>query len=137
MLPVERGVAKDIEVMNKFAQEILDARKKETPEQMAERYDLLSLFMSRKDAEGEDFSDEYLRDMVLNMILAGRDTTAQSLAWTFYLLAQNPHIQEKAREEVDRVMGADGIPDYDTLKGLEYLHAVVTESLRLYPSVPR
>jgi len=132
----ERAISRDIAVMNKFAGDILEARKKEDPEQLQQRCDLLSLFISRKNVEGEEFSDDYLRDMILNMILAGRDTTAQSLAWTFYLLALHPEVRQKAREEVDRVLGTDA-PDYDSLKNLEYLHAIVTESLRLYPSVPR
>lgn len=140
-LPVERQIASDIKVMEQFAQEILEERKREKeehPETLAEKFDLLSLFMSRKNENDNDtdFSDQYLRDMILNMILAGRDTTAQSLAWTFYLLAQNPEIRKKAMKEVDEVLGGHH-PDYDSLKKLDYLHAIVTESLRLYPSVPR
>jgi len=74
--------------------------------------------------------------MILNMIIAGRDTTAQSLAWTCYLLALHPEVQKKAQEEVDRVLGEEP-PNFETLKDLEYIHAIVSESLRLYPSVPR
>ena len=74
--------------------------------------------------------------MILNMIIAGRDTTAQSLAWTCYLLAQHKEVREKIIEEVDSVLG-DADPDYESLKELTYLQAVITESLRLYPSVPR
>ena len=74
--------------------------------------------------------------MIMNMVIAGRDTTAQSLAWTFYLIAKNPKVQTKIQEEVDQILG-DSEPTYDTLKDMEYTYAVVTESLRLYPSVPR
>jgi len=135
--PAERMISKDIETMNKFADEILQARKNENAETLAGRFDLLSLFLSKKNSEGVEYSDTYLKDMILNMIIAGRDTTAQSLAWTCYLLAQHDHVRRKIMEEVDPILGDSGVPDYETLKSMEYLDAVVSESLRLYPSVPK
>ncbi|KAJ3118679.1 hypothetical protein HDU96_010009 [Phlyctochytrium bullatum] len=93
--------------------------------------DLLDLFMAY-DAE---ITDRQLRDMVLNMILAGRDTTAEALAWAFWILSSRPDVVEKMREEIDRTVG-DALPTYEEVPTLKYITAVFYETLRLYPSVP-
>lgn len=95
----------------------------------------LGLFMEDLQKRGETLNETFLRDLVLNFLIAGRDTTAQALAWTIFCLSIHPEIQEKAREEVHSVHGTDG-PEYDDVKRLPYLQAVLNETLRLYPSVP-
>ncbi|CAE7864987.1 CYP86A7, partial [Symbiodinium microadriaticum] len=80
-------------------------------------------------------SADFLTDMVLNFLLAGRDTTAQAMSWCLFLLMQSERVQEKVRSEISEVCGAEGI-DYEKLNKLRYLDATLRESLRLYPSVP-
>lgn len=91
-------------------------------------------------------NDQYLRDIVLNFMLAGRDTTAGTLSWFFYMLCKNPLIQEKVAEEVSQIVGVQGeeadinlfiqnLTD-SALDKMHYLHAALTETLRLYPAVP-
>lgn len=75
-----------------------------------------------------------LRDELLNILLAGRDTTASLLSHTFHVLARRPDIWAKLKAEVDTLDGKK--PDYETLRNLKYLKYVLTESLRLYPVVP-
>ncbi|KAJ3115814.1 hypothetical protein HDU96_011092, partial [Phlyctochytrium bullatum] len=92
--------------------------------------DLIDLFMAYDDG----ITDPQLRDMVLNMVLAGRDTTAQSLSWCIYTLTLRPDIVAKMREEISRTVG-DALPTYDKVSGMKYITAVFYETLRLYPSV--
>ncbi|KAL8734574.1 MAG: hypothetical protein Q9166_001474 [cf. Caloplaca sp. 2 TL-2023] len=80
-----------------------------------------------------------LRDQLLNVMLAGRDTTAVMLTWTFRLLAQHPDVLAKLRQEIGSVVGlgmASRLPDTNDLKKMKYLNLVFKEVLRLYPSVP-
>ncbi|KAH8684611.1 putative cytochrome P450 alkane hydroxylase [Tricladium varicosporioides] len=75
-----------------------------------------------------------LRDELLNILLAGRDTTASLLSHTFHVLARRPDIWNKLRAEVEELGGKT--PDYETLRDMKYLKYVLNESLRLYPVVP-
>jgi cytochrome P450 len=98
--------------------------------------DLLDLFMDAKTDGGELLSDSQLRDIVLNFILAGRDTTAQALAWSFWIISTNPEILVNIRNEAVRVLGSDRMARFEDMKSLVYAHAFFYEVLRLYPSVP-
>ncbi|KAK1265011.1 Cytochrome P450 86B1 [Acorus gramineus] len=84
--------------------------------------------------------DKFLRDMVLNFMIAGRDTTGAGLAWFFWLVSKNPHVETKLYEELKARFGeADEqtkVFDAESLRGLVYLHAALCEALRLYPPVP-
>lgn len=75
-----------------------------------------------------------LRSETLNVLLAGRDTTASLLAHTFFQLARRPDIWANLHAEIDELGGR--APDYETLKGMKYVKWVLNESLRLYPVVP-
>jgi len=100
------------------------------------RKSFVGLFLEDATKRGEVLSEDYLRDLVLNFLIAGRDTTAQALSWTLYCLAAHPEVEDKAREEVLDVCGDSGPLCYDDMNRLPYLQAVISESLRLYPSVP-
>ncbi|KFY57448.1 hypothetical protein V496_06417 [Pseudogymnoascus sp. VKM F-4515 (FW-2607)] len=76
-----------------------------------------------------------IRSEILNILLAGRDTTAGLLSNTFHVLARRPDVWAKLKQEVDQLEGKR--PDYETLRGMRYLKHVLNESLRLYPSVPQ
>ncbi|KAF9969183.1 hypothetical protein BGZ73_008590 [Actinomortierella ambigua] len=77
----------------------------------------------------------YLRDMLMNFMVAGRDTTASLLTWTFWHLAHHPDVVERMREEIDRFVG-DRVPDFEDIRQLKYMKQVVNEVLRLRPPVP-
>lgn len=72
----------------------------------------------------------------MDSIIAGRDTTAQALSWTIYLLTQHPEVVQKFREEIDRVT-PNSYPSYEAWKEMKYGQNVFAEALRLYPSVPK
>ena len=77
-----------------------------------------------------------LRDQLVSILLAGRDTTACTLAWSIYELSLQPHIVQKLRSEIIEKVGLERAPTYDDLKNMKYLQHVVNERLRLYPVVP-
>jgi len=99
------------------------------------RKSFVGLFLEDADKRGEHISEDFLRDLVLNFLIAGRDTTAQALSWAMYCLATHPEVEDKARQEVIEVCGVRG-PSYSDMNRLPYLQAVLSEALRLYPSVP-
>ncbi|MBX3000420.1 MAG: cytochrome P450 [Caldilineaceae bacterium] len=97
-----------------------------------DRGDLLSMLMLATDEEGGGMSDEQVRDELITLLLAGHETTANALNWTFYLLSQHPEVEAKLQAEVDRVLGKRRATLAD-LEDLFYTRAVVEESIRLYP----
>ena len=95
--------------------------------------DVLSLLLTARDEEtGQGMSDQQLRDQVITLLLAGYDTTASAITWTWYLLSQNPSITDKLYDEVDRVL-AGRLPEYEDLSDMPYSRMVFDEALRYYP----
>ncbi|KAM6555117.1 hypothetical protein CsatB_015879 [Cannabis sativa] len=86
-------------------------------------------------ASGDDVSSKQLRDDLMTMLIAGHETSAAVLTWTFYLLSKEPRVVAKLQEEVDSVLG-DRYPTIDDMKKLKYSTRVINESLRLYPQPP-
>jgi len=97
-----------------------------------DRGDLLSMLLLATDAEGDGggMSDEQLRDEAMTLFLAGHETTANALTWSWCLLAQNPEARELMQQEVDAL---GRTPSFDDLPRLEYTRRVLAESMRLYP----
>jgi len=94
--------------------------------------DLLSLLVSAMDEDGTQMTPEQLRDETMTLFIAGHETTAQMLAWTWYLLGENPGAEAKLHEELRVVLGGR-TPAAADLQQMTYLRAVMNESLRLYP----
>ncbi len=94
--------------------------------------DLLSRLIEAADEQGTPISSRQLRDETMTLLLAGHETTALALAWTWYLLAQNHAAEARLHEEIDRTLGGR-LPTPDDLERMPYLTAVIHESLRLYP----
>ena len=144
----ERTLKKSLKGVDKFAYEVIRTRRKELELELESkaRSDLLTVFMRLKDEEGNEFSEKFLRDICVNFILAGRDTTSVALAWFFWLLEKNPDVEKKIVEEVRKIVkekgDVQGNDDNNVMfkpeevKKMEYLLAALSEALRLYPSVP-
>jgi len=94
--------------------------------------DLLSMLLAAHDEDGSSMSDEQLRDEVMTLFLAGHETTALTLAWTWYLLGKNPEAEKKFHAEVDEVLG-DRDATFADLPRLKFTEQIVKESMRLYP----
>ena len=98
-----------------------------------DRGDLLSLLLQAQDADdGSRMTDQQARDEIMTLFLAGHETTAVSLSWTWYLLAQHPEVEARLVDELRSVLGGRW-PTVADLPRLRYTEMVVTESMRLYP----
>jgi len=95
--------------------------------------DLLSMLLHAQDEDGSRMTDRQLRDETITLFLAGHETTASTLSWTWWLLARNPGVEAKLHAELDAVLG-DRPASIDDLPNLVYTGHVITESLRLYPA---
>lgn len=94
--------------------------------------DLLSMFIAARDEDGGQMSDEEIRDEIMTIFLAGHETTAIALSWTFHLLSQNPSVCEALGREAKSVLG-DRQATIDDIPNLPLAENVVLESMRLYP----
>ncbi len=100
-----------------------------------DRIDLLSMLINATDEDdGARMTDRQLRDEAMTLFMAGHETTANTLAWVWYLLSLNPDAEAKLHAEVDSVLGGRA-PRFDDLPRLPYAENVVTEALRLFPTV--
>ncbi|KAL6004722.1 hypothetical protein ACLOJK_005277 [Asimina triloba] len=119
--------------------------------QKNEKEDILSRFLVESEKNPTKMTDKYLRDVILNFIIAGKDSTANTLSWFLYMMCKNPLIQEKIAQQVRDVLLMDENSDHrrsntvddfarkitdSTLDKMQYLHAALTETLRLHPAVP-
>jgi cytochrome P450 len=94
--------------------------------------DLLSLLLASRDEDGRPMTDEQVRDEAMTIFLAGHETTAVTLTWTWMLLAGEPDVERTLHAELAEVVG-DRLPTVDDLERLPYMERVLQESLRLYP----
>ncbi|KAI8144404.1 cytochrome P450 [Fennellomyces sp. T-0311] len=138
--PTQPTIKDHLKTVNDFAYTLIDERA-EKLNQGIEYKDLLSRFMNARNESNEPLNRKELRDTVLNFIIAGRDTTAQTLSWTFHRLLQHPSIESRLVAEVDKYITDEVEKDapalYEVIKGnMVYAHAVLYEALRLEPSVP-
>lgn len=95
--------------------------------------------------EMNETDPKYLKDIILSFIIAGKDTTASTLSWFFYMMCKHPHIQDKIVEEVRvsaKLIEGSSIDEKaqsiteEALDKMQFLHAALSETLRLYPAVP-
>lgn len=97
--------------------------------------DLLSLYMRYAERQNlPDFDDSFLRDVVINFIIAGRDTTACALTWMMMLLCQHPEVEKRILQELEELDAPEPIP-YDWTQKLVWTSAFFFEACRLYPPV--
>ena len=127
--PGRRRARRAVERLNRLVYDIIAARRASGED----RGDLLSLLLHAQDADdGSRMTDRQVRDEIMTLFLAGHETTAVSLSWTWYLLAQHPEVEARLIEELRSVLGGR-LPTVADLPRLRYMEMVVTESMRLYP----
>jgi cytochrome P450 len=101
---------------------------------LGDRGDLLSMLLMAQDDEdrGRGMTDRQVRDEAMTIFLAGHETTANALTWTWYLLSRSPEVERRLHEEIDHVL-AGRLPTVADVDRLPYTTRVITESMRLYP----
>ncbi|CAH2073555.1 unnamed protein product [Thlaspi arvense] len=150
-LGAEKKLKESIKGVDDFADEVIRTRKKELSleTEIEKRSDLLTIFMGLRDDNGDKFSDKFLRDICVNFILAGRDTSSVALSWFFWLIEKNPEVEERIMVEICKILEQRDHQGYteeemdyepvfrpEEVKKMDYLQAALSETLRLYPSVP-
>ncbi|KAL3666865.1 hypothetical protein V7S43_007814 [Phytophthora oleae] len=142
-LGIEGQLQRDIQVIDKTVLGIVDKalaqRATESEEERKEkRGDIVSIFLDRVDVHDGQLDPKYLRDIVVNFLIAGRDTTAQALSWFFYNVSKNPQVELEIRKEIEEKLPkfATATPTMQDVSQLVYLEAALKETLRLHPSVP-
>lgn len=127
-----RKLAKSLKQLDSAVQRILDERKKISGIAGVDRQvDMLDLLLATQDEEGGLDSKE-LRDQIVTFIVAGHETVASSLTWTWWLLGDNQEVQKLLQKEVDEVLNGKE-PTVKDIEKLPYTRAIVDEALRIYP----
>lgn len=130
-LPSNFKFKKEMKVLDGIIYKIIHERRKNGER----KGDLLDILMASKyEGSEETMPDELLKDEVMTIFLAGHETTANALAWTFYLISQNPEVYKKLKDEIKTIVG-DGEITFQHLQQLKYTKACLNESMRLYPPV--
>ncbi|XWS45969.1 hypothetical protein CRYUN_Cryun14cG0024800 [Craigia yunnanensis] len=140
----EAALKKNIKVVDNFVYKLIhnkiEQMRNSKDDSSMKKEDILSRFLQVSDTD-----PTYLRDIILNFIIAGKDTTAAALSWFIYMLCKHPDVQEKVAQEVKEATNMKEVKDFaeftasmseEALEKMQYLHAAITETLRLYPSVP-
>jgi len=130
------GFYKDLKIVNDFVNQYVEEALSLTAEELEEKtsrdegYTFLHAIAAYKRDR------KVLRDQIISVLLAGRDTTACTLTWTIYELSLQPKIVAKLRKEIIEHVGLERTPTYENLKNMKYLQHIMNETLRLYPTVP-
>ncbi len=129
-LPKMRRAKRAIPILDAAIYDIIAQHRRDGSDQG----DLLSMLMSARDTEGDGsgMTDQQLRDEVMTLVLAGHETTANALAWTWWYLAQHPEVDGRLAAELDAVCGHRA-PTMADVPALPYTRAVFSEAMRLRP----
>lgn len=120
-----------VELLDKTIYAIIEERRNRSDE---EHHDLLAMLLAARDEEdGIGMTDKQVRDEVMTIFVAGHETTANTLSWTWYLLAQHPEVEAKFHQELERVLEGRK-PTAQDVPNLVYVNQIVQESMRLYPA---
>ncbi|MBZ0297817.1 MAG: cytochrome P450 [Anaerolineae bacterium] len=126
--PVRTRMVEGVKYIDGLLLEIIEKRRAEG----SEKHDLLTMLMEARDDEGQPMRTEQLLDEIRTLYLAGHETTATTLSWTWFLLSRNPEVYARLESEIEQVL--DGrAPTAEDVQQLPYCNAVIKESLRCYP----
>ncbi|KAL1956509.1 hypothetical protein VTO42DRAFT_7072 [Malbranchea cinnamomea] len=125
---------KHLRIMDEFIQPFIDAVLRMTPDQLDRHLAKKDTFLHALARFTRD--PKVIRDQLVAILLAGRDTTAATLSFCLFELARHPHVVAKLRDEIAAKVGHSRPPSYADLKDMKYLTAVLNETMRLYPVVP-
>ena len=135
---LSRDSTRDLSVVlkiRKLRQLLLSIIEKRRRADASERLDFLSMYLSATDKSGNKFSDDELLDELMTLIVAGYETSACTLNWTWYLLACNPDSEQKLLEEAKVMIPDPSDINVQTVTDMTFAQQLLEESLRLYPPV--
>ncbi|KAI3944104.1 hypothetical protein MKW92_037306 [Papaver armeniacum] len=164
----EALLAQSIQVIDEFTYNLIHKRKSELhkvaksndSDDNKVKHDILSRFIELSENPDNQLTDKSLRDVIINFVMAGRDTTTSTLTWSIYMIMMNPNVAENIYKELiafeenqdkgmigyelgnpksftEKVTQFEGLLNYGSLGKLSYLHATITETLRLFSAVPQ
>ncbi|CAN4084254.1 unnamed protein product [Withania somnifera] len=126
----ERKLRIAVQQVREFAKKIVREKQRELNDKSSlDSADMLSRFLSQGHSD-----EDFVTDIVISFLLAGRDTTSAALTWFFWLISKNPQVESGILKEIGEK--ADGLVLYDNVKEMMYTHASLCESMRFYPPVP-
>ncbi|MBP9089192.1 MAG: cytochrome P450 [Kofleriaceae bacterium] len=133
-VPRHRGMRRAVATLNEVVYNVIAQRRHESPAQLAERRDVLSMLLLARDEDGDGagFTDQQIRDEVMTLLLAGHETTANALTWTLYELGRHPAIANELVTQIDAALDQRDATPADCDK-IPLALAVVEESMRLHP----
>ncbi|OMO90888.1 Cytochrome P450 [Corchorus olitorius] len=144
---LEAALKRNIKIIDDAIFELIRCKREQMKSEnlVREKEDLLSRFMMESEKDPINMTDKYLRDFIFSFMLAGKDTSSNTLTWFFYMLCKHPLVQDKVVNEVieatqakDKYICPDEFSSLMTegaLEKMQFLHAAITETLRLYPAV--
>ncbi|KAG1360543.1 Cytochrome P450 704C1 [Cocos nucifera] len=145
---LEAQLKRNLKVIDDFVYQLIHHKREQmkSRRETKSKEDILSRFILASEKDPENMTDRYLRDIILNFLVAGKDTSANTLSWFFFMLCKHPLLQEKIAIEIREVTKFEGgrtdIMEFsaclseEVIDRMHYLHAALTETLRLYPAVP-
>ncbi|XP_072951376.1 cytochrome P450 81Q32-like [Typha angustifolia] len=142
ILGLFQGVNKEmkrlIAVIDDFSQRLVDEHKKENKDSQGERKKktIIDHLLSLRETEPDSYSDQTIKSICMNLLMAGTDTTSNTVEWAISLLLNNPHTLTKVAAEIKTRVGNERLIDESDLSNLPYLHCILKETLRLYPGGP-
>ncbi|KAL6653167.1 hypothetical protein ACP70R_012092 [Stipagrostis hirtigluma subsp. patula] len=144
----EAAMKRSVRTIDEFVYAVIDKKIEQMAidqREFAKKEDILSRFLLERERDPGCFNNKYLRDIILNFVIAGRDTTAGTVSWFLYVLCRNQRVQDTIAAEVRAATTGDrdvGVREFaaflteEAIGKMHYLHAALTETLRLYPAVP-
>jgi cytochrome P450 len=135
ILPINKGFQKAKRNLDSIVFRMINEHRMKLENNEKKDNDLLFTLLQAQDdsTDSEKMSDQQLRDEVMTIFLAGHETTANALTWTFYLISEHPEIEERLQKEIYSILGNKTDISFDDIQKLEYTTKVLTESMRLYP----
>ncbi|PWA36372.1 cytochrome P450 [Artemisia annua] len=141
----EAKLKKNMKVVDEFIYKVIQIKiaqmQKSTDDSLLKKQDILSRFVQINDND-----PKYLRDVIINFVLAGKDPIAISMCWFIYELCKHPEVQDKVAKEIREAINMNeeitNVAEFAarvseaTLEKMQYLHAALTETIRLYPALP-
>ncbi|KAI8097025.1 cytochrome P450 [Halteromyces radiatus] len=130
-----RKFDQSMEIMHGTVSEVI-AERKRSPDAKDKNKDMLGFMLNARDENDHGLSDENIRDQVVTFLIAGHDTTANTLAWVLYEISRNPDVEAKILQEIANTgITHDKLPTSEQISNLKYMHQTIKETLRKYPPV--